>query len=156
MRLRHHTRRNQRREQRPDTVAAVHTSLHGVCVVHNANPSAEGGVGEAIPEPGDGVGDDEDGERRVRGQDAVGDDVAYGCGDGDASLAELGVDGGVGEGGGGVAREGGEEDERDDGVVEVVVFLEGGDDRLRGGSVGPAVKRGCEFGEDTYTNGSIV
>lgn len=58
------------------------------------------------------------------GEDDVGDHVAGGRHDGDAALAERHMDAGVSEGGDGVAGEGGEEDEGDDGVGEVVVLLE--------------------------------
>lgn len=44
--------------------------------------------------------------------------------DGDAALAEVEVEVVVEQGGGDVADKGGEKDEGDDGVVEVVVFLE--------------------------------
>lgn len=58
------------------------------------------------------------------GQGGKGNDVAYWTHNGNSALAESDVDAGIGECGDGVAREGGEEDERNDGVTEVVVFFE--------------------------------
>lgn len=58
------------------------------------------------------------------GKNRVGGDVAYGCHDGNPTLAEFAVDVGIGEGRKRVAGEGGQEDERDDGVIEGVVLFE--------------------------------
>lgn len=60
----------------------------------------------------------------MQGEGDEGYEVADWRHDGDASLAEFHVDAGVGECGDGVACEGGEEDERDDGVAEVIVCFE--------------------------------
>lgn len=60
----------------------------------------------------------------MSGQGGKGDDVAYRAHNGNSALAESDVDTGIGECGDGVAREGGEEDERNDGVTQVVVFFE--------------------------------
>lgn len=124
------------REQRPDRVAAVHDPLDRVGVLHDADPGAERGVREPVAEAGDGVDDDKRGERRVGGQNGVGQDVAERRGDGDPPLSEARVDHGVGEGGDGVAGERGQEDQGHDGVVEVVVVLEGGDEGLDRGVSG--------------------
>lgn len=134
-------------------------ALDGVGLVHGADPGAEAGVGQAVAEAADGVGDDEDGVGWVGGEDGVGDDVAEGGHDGDAAAAEGDVDAGIGEGGGGVADEGGEEDERDDGVAEVVVFFE-----LGGGQfvdvVGSLCRRGSGWtyvgDQSLYTRSAIV
>lgn len=60
----------------------------------------------------------------MQGDDDVGGHVATAGDDGDAALAEVEVEVVVEQGGGDVADKGGEKDEGDDGVVEVVVFLE--------------------------------
>ena len=84
----------------------------------------------------------------------VGDEVAEGSGDADAALAELDVDFGVEDGGGGVSGEGCKEDERDDGVIKVVVLLERRYKSLRCVSVHKVAGSGSE--EGTYANSSVV
>lgn len=98
--------------------------------MHDADPGAEGGVSEAIAEAGDGVDDDEGGERWVSREYGVGDEVAERSGDADATLAKLGVNLRVEDGGRGVAGEGCKKDERDNGVIEVVVLLKGRNESL--------------------------
>jgi len=87
-----------------------------VCVGHAADPGVPCGVLEAGAEAGDGEDDNDGGEGRVEGGDEVGEDVGEGADEGDAALAELEVDYGAQEGGGGVAGERGEEGEGDNGV----------------------------------------
>lgn len=108
----------------------MHDSHDGIGVVHDANPGAEGRIGEAVTEAGDGVDDDEGWERWMSGQYSVGGEMTEGGGDADAALAELCVDPGVEDRGGGVTGEGCQKDERDNRVVEAVVFLEGRDESL--------------------------
>jgi hypothetical protein len=97
---------------------------HFVDAGHVADPSVPGCVGETVAEAGEDEDEDEDGVRGVDGCDGVGDEVAGGGGDGYAALAETEVDGVVKEGGGGVADDGAEEDEGDNGVGEPVVGFE--------------------------------
>jgi hypothetical protein len=66
----------------------------------------------------------------MHGEDDVGDEMAEGGDDGDAALAEIDVHLVVDGGGDGVAGEGGEEDEGDDGVGELVVFFYVGEEGL--------------------------
>lgn len=98
--------------------------LDGIGLVHDADPSTEAGVREAVAEAANHVDDDENGPGRVDGQDDVGDDVAQRRHDCDTALAEFHVDAGVCKGSDGVASEGGQEDEGDDGVAEVIVFFQ--------------------------------
>ena len=102
----------------------MHDPHDGIGVVHDTDPGAEGGVGEAIAETRDGVDDDEGGEWWVSREYGVGDEVAERSGDADAALAKLHVNLRVEDGGRGVAGERCQKDERDDGVIEVVVRLE--------------------------------
>ena len=114
---------NERREQRADRVARMHYALDGICVVHRADPRAEAGVGKAVPEAGDGISDDEDWKWWMRGEHSVGDDVADGRHNRNSPLAEFTVDHGIGAGSDRVASKRGQKDERDDGVVETIVFF---------------------------------
>ncbi len=109
----------------------MHGPHHGVGVLHNANPCGERCIGEAIAETGDGIDDDEGGKRWVSGEHSVCADVAKGSGDADAALAELGVDFRVEDSRSRVSDKRREKDEGDDGVVELIVFLEGGYESLR-------------------------
>lgn len=98
--------------------------LDRVGLVHDTDPGTEARIRETVSETAKHVDHDEHGEGRMLGQNDVGNEVAEGGHDGDAALAEDGVDSGIGEGSDGVADKGGEEDERDDSVSEVIVVLE--------------------------------
>lgn len=102
----------------------MHKALHRIRLVHSPDPRTEARVGQAVAEAADSVADDEDGPRRVHGEDDKRGDVAQRRHDGDAASAEAHVNLRIGHGGDGVAGEGSQEDEGDDGVAEVVVFLE--------------------------------
>lgn len=102
----------------------MHDTLDGIRIVHDTHPRAETGVSQPVAKAGEGVGHDKNRKWRMGGEDGVGRDVAYGCHDGDAALAEFAVDVCVGEGRERVAGEGGQKDERDDGVIEGVVLFE--------------------------------
>ena len=62
--------------------------------------------------------------------DDIGQDVAQWSSNSNTSLPESGVDPGVGEGCCAVSHKWCQEDERDDGVVEAVIFLKVGDQSL--------------------------
>ena len=102
----------------------MHEALNSIRLVHGANPGAKGGIREAVAKARDRVADNENGVRRMRGEDRVGDDVTDRGHDGNAALPKLHVDASVREGGNGVAGKGGQEDERDDGVTEIVVVFQ--------------------------------
>jgi hypothetical protein len=60
----------------------------------------------------------------MRGEDGKGDEMAYGRHNRHTSLAELNVDARIGKGSDGVSDKGSKEDERYDGVTEVIVLFE--------------------------------
>lgn len=88
-----------------------------------SHPRIERGIRKPIPETSQDEGKHQGHVRRVRADHAVGGEVAAGADDRDAALAEPEVEVVVEERGGDVADEGGEEDQGDDGVADVVVFL---------------------------------
>lgn len=120
-RVNDHGRGDQRCQKCANRVARVHDPLHGVGIVHDTDPGAETGIGQAVAEPGNGVDHHKERERRMGGQDSVGNDVADWCHDCNAALTEFGMDGCIGEGGYRVAGEGGQKNQRDNGVIKVVV-----------------------------------
>lgn len=89
----------------------MHDALDGVGVVHGAYPGTETRVGEAVAKPGNGVDHHQDREGWMGRENGIGDDVAERCHDGNAALAELGVDRGIGERCERVAGEGGQKDQ---------------------------------------------
>jgi hypothetical protein len=116
----------------------VHEPLDRIGLVHDADPRAEARVNEPVAESADEIADDEDRVGRVHSQGDVGDEVTERRDQGDAAAAEGMMEAGVGEGRDGVAGERREENERDDGVADVVVFLE------LGKSVAFSVSRSAE------------
>lgn len=102
----------------------MHKPLNRIRLIHRAHPGTKARIRQPIAEAGDHVDDDKGGPRWMYSQDDVGDYMTGGGHDGDAALAEAHVDAGVCEGGDGVAGEGGKEDEGNDCVGEIVVFLE--------------------------------
>jgi hypothetical protein len=73
----------------------VQTALYGIGFVHDANPCTETGIREAVAKSRDSVANNEHGEWRVRGENGVGDNVAQRSQDGNATLAQSSMDGGV-------------------------------------------------------------
>ena len=111
-----HRSRNEGCKKRTERVHGMHEPLDRVGLVHDAHPSAEASVGQAVAESADDVEDDEDGPWRMECESDEGDDVADGCHDGHTALSELDMDLSICEGCHGVANERGEEDEGYDGV----------------------------------------
>jgi hypothetical protein len=79
MALGDHRGRNERRKHSAHTVESVQEAEYLVGIGHVADPGIPGCVCEPVAEPGDREDDDEDGVRRVHGNDDVGDEVADGC-----------------------------------------------------------------------------
>lgn len=94
-----------------------------VGVAHVANVGVPAGVAQAVAEAREDEDDDERWVGRVLGYDDVGDEMAHRGEDGDAALAPTQVDVVVEQGREDVADKGGQEDEGDDDVGQVVVFL---------------------------------
>lgn len=117
-------RRNQRAHHAAHAVKRVQEAQQLARVGEVADPGVPRGVSHAVAEAREDEGEDEDNVRRVRGDDGVGGEVARRADDGHAALAELVVQRVVEQRRGDVPDEGREEDERDDNVREVVVFLE--------------------------------
>ena len=109
--LRDHTCSDERSQQCSDAVAGVHAALHCVGVMHDADPGAKACIGKPVAEARYGVDNNEGGEGWVRGEYCISGDMAERCSDGNAALAEFGVDASVGEGRDRVASEGSQEDE---------------------------------------------
>ena len=117
MSIHNHTRRNQRRSQRTKRITRVQQPLNRIRLIHRPHPRTETRIRQPVTKSAERIESHENRVRRVRRENGVSDKVEDGREDGDAALAEVGVDAGVCEGGEGVAEEGGEEDEGDDGVA---------------------------------------
>ena len=122
----------------------MHDPLYGIRVFHHAHPCAETRIGESVPEAGDDVDYHDDWEGRMQCDDDIRDNMAQWREEADPSLAEVRVDGGVDEGGCGVAGKGGQEDKGDGCVGEAVVGFEGGEEGADGG----IVQAGDDEGEE--------
>lgn len=99
-------------------------ALYGICLVHHADPGAKASVCQAVAKATDGVGYDEHGVGRVECQDDVRDDMTNRCHDCDTSLPKPLVNARIGKGGDGIASERCQEDERYDGVTQIIVGFE--------------------------------
>jgi hypothetical protein len=128
--LGNHRRCNQRAHRRAQRIARLQKTRDLIRALHVPQPRTPRSVDETVAETDEDEHDDEDGEGGMHGEDDVGDEMAEGGDDGDAALAEIDVHLVVDGGGDGVAGEGGEEDEGDDGVGELVVFFYVGEEGL--------------------------
>lgn len=91
---------------------------------HVANPGAPSSIHEAIAETNKDIHDNEDGKRRVERNNEIGNQTEYRGDHAHTSLAETDMHGTVDKGRHGVSDEWRQEDERHNGVSEIVMTFQ--------------------------------
>lgn len=91
---------------------------------HVANPCAPSSIDDTVAESNEDIHDNEDGKWRVERNDEIRDQAECRCDHAYASLAETDMQGTVDKGRHGVSDEWRQEDERDNGVSEIVMSFQ--------------------------------